>query len=105
MCPWLFFLSFFFYFILFLQHVSLLQDTHPSSRAAAADPPILIDGVPSIVTSTPFAMVTPRMEAGRPPLLGVFFSLSLSLSHTHTHIIHHRWTIKHIDESKYEELL
>lgn len=58
----------------------LLQNAHPSSRAAAADPPILIDGVPSIVTSTLFAMVTPRIEAGRPPLLGVL----LLFQHTHT---------------------
>lgn len=64
----------------------LLQNAHPSSRAAAADPPILIDGVPSIVTSTLFAMVTPRIEAGRPPLLGVlllFFPLFFFFS-THT---------------------
>lgn len=77
--------TFFMFFVFFFpqQHVSLLQIAHPSSRAAAADPPILIDGVPSIVTSTPLAMVTPRIGAGLPP------------THTLTaHIIHHKWALK-----------
>ncbi|KAJ4924348.1 hypothetical protein JOQ06_000588 [Pogonophryne albipinna] len=56
-------------------------DTHPSSRAAAADPPILIDGVHAIVTSTPFAMLQNRslgpVEVDNPVRLGHHWYISI----------------------------